>query len=215
MSQPQVLSYFRDFPWRVRAHTATRWRLIPFPALLEYMPASGKLCDIGCGYGLWPFYVKQERPGLDILGVDPDGVKIAAAQQVARAQQIPGLAFQAASLQDFDLPECSVISVIDVLYLIPWQEQVEFLEKAAAKLQRGGAILLKEIGKTPAWKYAWNYLEESLIVRLLHLTYGSRFYFRSEMEWKTLLEDCGLKASLQRLDHGYIHPHVLLTGRKE
>jgi len=51
-------------------------------------------------------------------------------------------------------------------------------------------------------------------VRVLHLSQGHTFYFRTEAQWLALLSSLGLRAHAVPLDAGYLHPHVLFIGEK-
>lgn len=214
MPAVDVLSYYAGAPRPARLHVAGRWRLFPFPALLPYLPAPGHWLDLGCGYGLLSFYLASRFPQAHITGVDPDQEKIALACHLAQVNGLTNLQFQAGLAQDHSIPECNLVTLVDVLYLIPREQQEQILAAAAAQLEPGGHLLLKEMREGPAWKYAWNWLEEWLAVRLLGITYGRQFYFRTQAEWEGLLCDLGLQVQTVRLDHGYIHPHVLFIGEK-
>ncbi len=208
------LHIFRSSPPKTRLHIAIRWRLFSFPALAPYVPEQGVLVDLGCGHGLWPFYLTRLRPHTEIWGIDPDAEKIAFAQGLAQAQEYHCLHFVTGSAQGVDFPSCSMISLIDMLYLIPFDEQARILTHAAARLTPGGRILIKEMSLRPRWKFAWNWLQEWLAVRLLGITFGGRFYFHNEHEWEELLQSLGLRVTIVRLDRGYLHPHVLIVGEK-
>ncbi|HNN92876.1 MAG TPA: class I SAM-dependent methyltransferase [Pseudomonadota bacterium] len=203
--------YDRAPAW-TRFHVNVRWRLFPFPALLPYAPATGLAVDLGCGHGLLPFFLATERPALRLLGSDPDGQKIGLAQQVAQRHHIHNVEFVTALAQDTEYPECDWISLVDVLYLVPYETQEALLRRAVARLRPGGRLMIKEMAERPRWKVAWGQAQEILAVRVLHLSHGHSFYFRSEADWLALLTSLGLRTSVLPLDAGYLHPHVLFIG---
>jgi SAM-dependent methyltransferase len=209
-----ISQYYRHAPWAARLHVAGRWQLFPFQALAEHIPSQGTFLDIGCGYGLCTFFLAYCAPQAQVWGVDPDREKIAVARAAADEQKNPNVHFEIGYAQRLDLPSCDLAILVDVLYLIPWQEQEQVLAEAANRLQPGGRLLVKEMSRRPRWKYTWNLFEEWLAVRLLHITYGQRFYFRSEDDWQKLLQSFGLRVSALRLDEGYLHPHILFIGEK-
>jgi hypothetical protein len=104
--------------------------------------------------------------------------------------------------------------MIDVLYLIPYDHQERLIRAAFAGLASGGTLLVKTMGRVPRWKFAWNYFEETLAVRLLKITRGQSFYFRSSRDWEQLLAAAGFSVSLREMDRGHLHPHLLVIGRK-
>jgi ubiquinone/menaquinone biosynthesis C-methylase UbiE len=211
---PRELDYYRDEPRSVRLHVLGRWYLFSFPSLARYLPDGDVFVDLGCGYGVWAFYLALLRPQARILGSDPDNDKVQVAAAIARQNGLTRLEFSTGKAQDISLPPCNLISLVDILYLIPFNDQIEILQKCAAALLSGGRIMVKEIGSQPRWKYLVNYLEEVLAVRVLRITRGREFYFRSEQEWKDILDNLGLQASVIPLDAGYLHSHVLILGEK-
>ncbi len=213
-SQSWLSGLYRSTPLRSRFHVWLRWRLFPFERLLSYYPEHGSTADLGCGHGHWVFYLASRRPALDITGIDPDCEKIKVALTLAAVHKFSLTRFYCALAQEFDYPPCDVISLVDVLYLIPYPAQEAILAHAAARLKPGGKILLKEMGETPRWKSAWNTLQESLSVRLLGVTYGHSFYFRSGADWAALLQSLGLTVQVVPMHQGYPYPHLLVTGEK-
>jgi SAM-dependent methyltransferase len=214
MTVDSVLTLYQSMPRQVQLHVRGRWRLFPFDRLIEYIPSYGSLVDLGCGHGVWIFYLANIYPDLRLWGVDPDGDKIAIAQNIAIEKQIPNARFIVNDAESMRLPVCDLVSIIDVMYLIPYDAQVRVLEQVVNALRPSGKLLLKEMGEAPRWKFAWNWMEEWLAVRLLNITMGARFYFRPVREWEVLLQVFGLRVSTVRIDQGYLHPHVLLVGEK-
>jgi 2-polyprenyl-3-methyl-5-hydroxy-6-metoxy-1,4-benzoquinol methylase len=209
-----VLGLFRDAPLPARVHVQVRWRLFPFPSLLPFAPAAGTAVDLGCGHGLFPFCLATERPGLQVLGVDPDSAKIALARGIAERHGLSRLSFAAGLAEEAALPPCDLVSLIDVLYLVPYEAQERLLRTAAACLRPGGRLLVKEMRERPRWKAGWNRAQELIAVRLLHLSHGRRFYFRPQAEWQALLGGLGLAVQTSPLDEGYLHPHVLFVAAR-
>lgn len=205
---------FRAAPLRDRLHVAVRRRLFPFQALLGRLPAVGEAVDIGCGHGLWPLMMGQARPGLEVLGVDPDGDKIARARAAAAAAGAGNVRFAVGRAEELRPAGADLISLIDVLYLLGPAQQEAVLRAAVAGLRPGGRLLVKEMSERPRWKALWNRAQEQLSVRLLGVSWsdGRAFCFRQEAQWRALLEGLGLRVTLTRLDAGYLHPHLLIEG---
>ncbi len=189
--------------------------LFPFPALARHIPSSGAFLDVGCGYGVWSLYLAQQFPNAKIYGIDPDGEKIEVARLAAREAGLGNIQFEVGTAQAPPQRPFALVSVIDVLYLIPYPEQERFLSGVTSCLLPGGRLLLKEMSERPRWKYAWNWLEEWLAVRLLGITLGASFYFRPQAGWEALLSGLGLAVHTIRLDRGYVHPHILFVGEKQ
>ena len=65
----------------------------------------GTLVDLGCGSGVWAR--EAGRRGFDVVGVDASPAMIRLARRVA-----PRARFRCASLYDFDIPACDVVTAI-------------------------------------------------------------------------------------------------------
>jgi SAM-dependent methyltransferase len=197
-----------------RLHLEVRRRLFPFEALLRHAPASGTLVDIGCGHGFFADMLAEARPGCRVVGFDPDEARIEEARRIAIARGLGNVRFEVGTAERSALPPAAMVSVIDVLYLLSPEAQESVVASAARALEPGGQLLIKEMSARPRWKRTWNLVQETLAVRVLKLTASERrrFHFRDELEWAALLERAGLRVEIERLDSGYLHPHVLVRG---
>src|SRR4051812_401808 len=112
----QALALYRDAPAGVRAHVTIRWWSAPFRSVADVLPRAGRILEIGCGHGLFSAYAAFDAPARDVVGVDIDVDKIAAA--VAAARQVPRLEFAVAP--DGAVPQgpWDAIVFVDVLYLL-------------------------------------------------------------------------------------------------
>lgn len=218
---------FRSAPLASRLHVGVRWRLMPFVRLLDQVAedASGVALDLGCGHGVWPLLLAEQRPGLKVLGLDPDQPRVEVAQAIADRRGLRAR-FLEGRIEDLAAPELrpeiaaeigaglDLISVIDVLYLIPREHEAAVFQSLVGRLRPGGRVFLKEMGDRPRWKRRWNEAQERLAVKLLGITLGSEILVRSEAECRALLERAGLRVREVPLDAGYVHPHRLFIGEK-
>jgi 2-polyprenyl-3-methyl-5-hydroxy-6-metoxy-1,4-benzoquinol methylase len=187
-----------------------RWYLCPMQKLASYVPQTGAIMDLGCGHGMFTQLLARESNQREVIGVDLDARKI----EIARQVSLPNLRFILGDVADVDLPPVQAVTILDVFYLIPYEVQERLLAAAAARLAPDGVIVLKEMAETPRWKVRLNWLEETLAVKILHITQGSEFYFRPCADWQKLLGDLGFQVETIPLDHGYYHPHIVFIGRK-
>jgi len=207
----RALALYRTAPAAVRAHVTVRWYSAPFPAIAAVLPRSGRVLEIGCGHGLFSAYAAFDACGRDVLGVDIDRDKIEAA--VAAADGVDRLEFRVAP--DGAVPEgpWDAIVFVDVLYLLPADEQRRLLTEAAAQLAPGGSIVVKEMGTRPRWKVRWNTVQETVSVKVLRITEGSSFDFVDPRTMAGWLVELGLRVRVRRLDAGRVHPHHLLVAQ--
>ena len=208
----RALRLYRSAPVGVRAHVTVRWFSAPFPAIVEVLPPAGRILEIGCGHGLFSAYAALDGSGRDVLGVDIDASKIEAA--IAAATDVEGLEFRVAPDGAVPAGPWDVVVFVDVLYLLPAEQQRALLLEAVRTLAPDGRVVVKEMGTRPAWKVRWNTLQETLSVKVLRITEGSSFDFVHPVTMAGWLTEVGLEVELHRLDAGRVHPHHLLVARR-
>jgi SAM-dependent methyltransferase len=197
----------------MKLYLRIKLRICPLLRAEAYFPKSGKFVDLGCGNGLFPAILKLGAPARDVLGIDLDARKLAEARKALAG--VPGLDFREGDVVSFAYPPADVFSLIDVLYLLPYEDQDAVLGKCRAALKPGGTLLVKEMDTRPRWKYIWNAIQETVAVKLVGFTLGGRFYFRGRAETIGRLRDLGFDVAFVRLDRGYWYPHVLYLARRK
>jgi 2-polyprenyl-3-methyl-5-hydroxy-6-metoxy-1,4-benzoquinol methylase len=207
-----ALAAYRDAPPGDRLHVWIRWLTCPFPPVVDVLPHSGRVLEVGCGHGLFSTYAARRLPGASVQGVDIDPDKIAVAQGSVSSGR-PGFAVAESGV----LPAgpWDAVVLVDVLYLLDRAGQRALLESAAGVLAPGGVLVVKDMATRPRWKARLNELQETVSVRVLRITAGSaRFAFVEPDERASWLQAAGLvDVRARRLDRGRAHPHHLLVGR--
>ncbi len=213
LNREEVYRLYRNCGPATKLYLRIKLRICPFLALETYFPRAGKVIDLGCGNGVFSNLLKLGSPSREILGFDLDPKKIKTAREVHK--DIPGLEFRVSNITDMDYPMSDVISMIDVLYLIPYSRQEAMLRKCHGALRKGGTLILKDMDSRPRWKYLWNIFQETLAVKMIGFTLGGRFYFRKQSDYLSLLESIGFRVQPVSLDKGYWYPHILYVCIKE
>jgi len=209
----KALGLYRGLPAQVRFHTRMRAFTCPMDPVLERLPASGRLLDVGCGHGLYANAAALRTPGLDVLGIDPSPDKVRWAQATVAGR--PRIRFRAERLEDVVEDPFDAVAVLDVLYLVPRGEWAAFLGGCRERLRPGGRLLLKEVGVRPRWKFRKCALQEAVSVRLLGITLGGAFAFAGKEEMAALLRDLGFSGvGVTDLGRGYSTPHVLYEAAR-
>ena len=212
LRRKDILRFYRKAPRRTRLYLRVKLRICPLLRLEELYPRAGKVIDLGCGNGTFSNLLKLGGPERDILGFDLDPRKVEAARAVHA--DVAGLEFREGDIGTMAYPPADVYSIVDVLYLIPFDKQDEILRKCHAALRPGGILVIKEMDTRPRWKYVWNLCQETIAVKAVGFTLGSRFYFRSGADYVRVLESLGFKAEVIRLDRGQAYPHIAIRGWK-
>ena len=212
-----ALRCFRGHPRTTRTHVLVRWCSAPLTAVADAVPVSGRVLDLGCGHGLLSLVLAASAPGRTVVGVDVDVAKITEAQQAASAFDEPGrVRFEAVhgGWQPTPGDDWDAIVICDVLYLLGREAALELLRACAAALGPGGVLVVKEIDQRPAWKYRLARVQELAATRVAKVTQGEVVRFVDVAGMTEALEVAGLAVQRRRVDRGYPHPHLLLTGRR-
>lgn len=205
-------------PWRL--HQIGRLMLMPFRSVMEFLPQPKEngertvLLDLGCGHGVFLALTKRARPDLEVIGLDLSPEKIEAAREAFGHSHVPFQELAVRDIADFPSQSVDIITIVDVLYLVPLDKWDDILRRCYKCLKPGGRLLLKEMDRSLAWKFAFLYLEETLAVKVLGWTMGKNFTFPSPEEVRFRVERAGFDVREIPLDRGYTVPHALWIGTK-
>jgi 2-polyprenyl-3-methyl-5-hydroxy-6-metoxy-1,4-benzoquinol methylase len=195
-------------------HVRARWRSCPFDEVAAVVPSSGRILDLGCGHGLFSFHLALGAPERSVVGVDIDVDKLAVAHAASAASGVD-IEFRPGTAEEVPAGPWDAVTVLDVLYLLDEAQQRRIVTDAAAQLAPGGVLVVKEMSRTPKWKFAWNRLQEVLAVRILRITAGHAMTFVPDDAVPAWMVAAGLEVVAdRRIDKGYLHPHRLLVGRR-
>ena len=189
------------------------------------IPDSGRLLDLGCGYGVlmalllaarachvrgdWPTRWPAPPLNLDLRGLELRQDRAQAAQQAlqGRARVDQG------DIRHTELPPSAVIVILDVLLYLDNGEQRAVLARAVHALQPGGVLLLREADAAAGWSFQvtrWS-------ARLADLRQGGlrrALHYRSAAHWTVLLQGLGLAVRAQPMSAGTPFSNVLFVARK-
>jgi trans-aconitate methyltransferase len=212
VSKKDIWALFREAGPVTKAYLRIKVRICPILRAERYVPDKGEIVDLGCGNGLFAAILKSGAPARAIIGIDLDVRKIAAARK--SLGNIPHLDFRLGDIAATEYPPANVYTLIDVLYLLPVEDQNRILAKCAAALRPGGVLALKDMDRKPRFKYFWNLLQETIAVKIVGFTLGSKFHFRDRADYVKTLMSLGLKVDVVPLHQGYAYPHILYLAKK-
>ena len=193
-------------------YTRTKFKICPLLPIEPLLPRAGRVLDLGCGNGLFAAILKLGSSARTITGFDLDEKKIESAR--AAFKDRPGMDFSVGDLIHSDYPAADIITIIDVLYLIPPDAKEAILRKCLAALPSGGVLAVKDMDTRPRWKFVWNMLQETLAVKIIGFTLGSRFHFQSRKDFTALLDRVGFDVEVVPQQKGYWYPHILYLAKK-
>lgn len=165
--------------------------LSDFPFVEAYVPRAGFVVDLGCGHGLFANVLREASERRRVLGVDVDERKIAVAKRTERE----GLRFAVGDIVREVPPPCDGVTIVDVLYLLPFEEQEQVLANCAGALPEGGQLVVKAQEARLDPRYALTYGQE-LVATRLGLTVGGRgrFFFPTREQAFDMFASSGFAA---------------------
>lgn len=196
--------------WRARLRVWQRWTGTPYAAVAAVIPTSGRVVDLGCGFGMFAALLAVDAPGREVLGLDVDAARI------RRARALFGdlARFEVADLAVAALPGADTFVLYDVLHHLADSDAL--LRRVAAALPPGGRLVVKENDVEPLAKRVVSEAVE-LVATRSGLTRSAPVRFRSRAGWTEALERAGL--AVERAEHlrareGFFVPHSLFVATR-
>ncbi len=188
------------------------------------LPGRGRLLDVGCGRGLLLSLLRVAResyragkwpPGWPAPpDLEPSGIDLRAAHlEIARVALGGAARLEVRDLRDFDFPPSTAIVMLDVLLYLVEDEQQRALARAAAALQSGGVLLLREADAGAGFAYFMSQLSERLLEALRGRPFA-RLRYRRATEWVALLESLGFAVAMEPMSEGTPFANVLFHCRR-
>lgn len=198
-----------------------------FSTLLQHgrLPDRGVLLDLGCGRGLllallvaardqfgrgqWPPDWPPPPLNLVLQGIELETDRASVAQralvdvaQVSR-QDVREAAF----------PPCSAVVLLDVLMYLEERDQLRVLERAAAALEPGGVLVLREADAGAGFAFRVTRWSERLL-EMLRGRLRDRLHYRGAAQWAGLLEALGFSVVAEPMSAGTPFANVLFVCTK-
>ncbi|MHB1294076.1 MAG: class I SAM-dependent methyltransferase [Anaerolineae bacterium] len=194
-----------------RVYSMLRFRIIPsrfLDDIVQYLPQSGTVLDLGCGFGLFAQCFAMARPNCRFVGIDLDAQRIALAQRSAERLGLGNVTFMALDARAYvpDGPLAAVLT-LDLMHHLPREDGDAVLAHLTQALIPGGVLLLKDVTTQPRSMLYFTYLMDLLVTR------GGAVAYRSEHEWRSRLLALGLDSV--RVHHLWDilpYPHILCVG---
>ena len=188
-----------------RLYIYIRLLTTPLFAVERYVQTSGKILDIGCGSGIFSNILCMMSRDRSVVGFDISQERIATAKNTE--ENSGKLSFYVADAHDFNLAGYSIITTIDLLHHMPYDEQEKLLRRIYLNLNVPGYFILKDLSKAPYWKYIVHYVQDAV-------SYRSKLYFSSTETMEKLLKNIGFAVNTVPLDSSLPYPHVLYLCEK-
>jgi SAM-dependent methyltransferase len=186
------------------------------------LPPQGSLLDLGCGQGMLLSLLRAAKhqagvwpddwpspPSLVLRGIDLSADRVTTARRAlgADAQLDHG------DVRAMDFQRCSVIVLLDVLFYLGEADQVRVIEKAAAALEPGGLLLLREADAGAGLAFQVTKWSERLVCALRG-NLRQRLHYRSTAQWMAQLATHGLVVETMPMSEGTPFANILFVARK-
>lgn len=221
----KLFGLYKDYPLSTKLYVRQRW--IPFrlcEKLESYLPNSGKILDLGCGYGIFAFLLALKSQKRKISGIDCIEKRVRIATEIG-LQEFPGqVEFKSADILSVDISkeDFDAISLIDVLCYIPFKIQQRLLKKCWGGLKKNGVLLIKDFDRKPLWKF-WLFYTSDYPVNIFRILFAGpdwrkafrgRLFVRDPTSLSEILRRTGYDTKITPLGKGNYEPHILYLARK-
>ncbi len=209
----RAVQRYRRAPVIARLFVHGRAFLSDLAFIERYVPRHGFIVDIGCGHGLFANVLAEAAATRRVLGIDLDERKIAVARTTAEGR--PELRFEVGDAIALPPPRCDAVTIVDVLYLLPFEDQERVLRNAASALLEGRPLIVKAQERALSARFALTYGQELVTVGLgFTRGGGARFYFPTRDEALAMFERAGFAVDVLEMGRRPYTDVLYLARRK-
>src|SRR5438067_620727 len=154
---------YRGAGLATRAFLAARLAALPLRALsAELVRLEGRVLGVGSGHGIVARWLAELNPAVTVEGVDIDPQRVAVAQATEAAS--PRVRICVADVLALKVTEpYDGALLVDVVHHIDATDHAQLAEAVANAVRPDGAVLIKDVGRSPAWKHALNRAQDRLV----------------------------------------------------
>ncbi len=186
---------------------------------------SKDILDLGCGQGIlsallieaakaqaeghwpadWPPVSPSNIHGIELMASD---VRRAHA---ALGQHAPGegASFEVGNIATTAFSPCDTVVILDVLHYLPYDAQIDVLERVYDALQADGQLLLRIGDQDGGFGFRWsNWVDHVVTWCRGHRL--PRLYCRGLEEWVDLLKTLGFEVDVKPMSQGTMFANILL-----
>lgn len=203
----QLTKLYRNHDLYTKFYVSARCRLLKLDYYLQFFPRKGLIVDVGCGYGVLANYFSLNLPDAQIIGVDINSKRIAAASKTIGKRG--NIKFLAQDIVKWDWPKCTGITMTAFLHHISPANQMLMLDIAYQNLEREGVLLITEVvpDAKPVYRYWAGYLADALLYPF------NKTYFRTSEDWFSILHNLNFNVEIARSQSRFL-AGVLYICRK-
>ena len=195
----------------IRLYSTVRFSILRQSFLEEigrYLPARGRILDIGCGFGLFSLYFAALEPDRRIVGLDSNERRVDFASLSAAKLGLANVTYHVGDAKDVESDDpFDAIYLLDLIHHLPKEDVPAFLGKLRALLVRDGTLVVKDVEDRPRWKVWFTLLLDRLMVG------RGPIHYWPEAELSSLLSESGFEVRRHRMRDFLPYPHILYICR--
>jgi SAM-dependent methyltransferase len=127
----------------------------------ELAEVRGPVLSLGAGDGIVERHLLRANEALAFDCSDVDPARVAHANATATDPRLHFVVADATSFRP-DRAYAAAIAV-DLLHHIPAPLQPQVLATLVGAVRPGGIVVIKDVGRTPQWKHAWNQVHDRVV----------------------------------------------------
>jgi 2-polyprenyl-3-methyl-5-hydroxy-6-metoxy-1,4-benzoquinol methylase len=187
--------------------TILRQKLLAVLNLL--LPESGRILDVGCGFGLFSAYFSLVAPGRSIVGVDLSEKRVQIARNVKEQLGLVNNEYLCGTV-DATNPTGPFdgIFMLDVLHHVHPAEQRQLLERLRGLLSPRGVLIIKDVTTDSPFKLRFTEVLDRVMVGP-----WAPLAYRHHKEWVEELRSLDLSVRVVRVPDILPYPHVVFVAR--
>jgi 2-polyprenyl-3-methyl-5-hydroxy-6-metoxy-1,4-benzoquinol methylase len=180
----QVIGLYTQ-SWDEALYAKLKMLILPFEDISNNLPKTGRILDMGCGFGYVSNYLSLESNARTIVASDPATNRIEVARRTIGNRT---------NIQFHDIDSRSIteggfdgVSVTDVLHHVPYDQQQSLIDDLYRKLKPGGTLVIRETDV----RHTLRYYVFNLALECLLYIGQERARFRRRDQWAAMFRHAG------------------------
>jgi SAM-dependent methyltransferase len=170
----------------------------------QYLPATGPVLDIGCGFGLFSLYYAATAPGRFLRGLDVNQRRIGLARRAAARLGLDNVVYEQGDARDFKGDgEVAAAYMLDIVHHVPAASVPPLLAGLRRSLAPGGRLLVKDVDTRPVAKRWFTWALDRAMAPATPVRYWSA------EELTRALEHAGFEVRRHLMVDILPYPHIL------
>jgi ubiquinone/menaquinone biosynthesis C-methylase UbiE len=177
----------------------------------QYLPDTGTILDIGCGFGLFSLYYAQLLPEARFRGLDVNARRVAIATEAARRLGLANAGYAVGDAREYRATDGqhAAAYMLDIVHHIPTETVEPLLAELHKAIRPGGRLIVKDVDTQPAYKRWFTHALDLL------MSPGGEIHYWPAGELHAVLQRIGFRVYRHLMVDILPYPHVLFVCHKD